>query len=61
MQDMQAQMEKLLVAAEDCALISKLATDPNKRELFDRLAKHLGVLAAEVERAIAESAGRAKD
>ena len=51
MQDMQAQMEKLLVAAEDCALISKLAT----------VAKHRGVLAAEVERSIAESAGRAKD
>jgi len=53
MQDMQAQAEKLRVDAEDCALISKLATDPNKRDLFARLAAHLSTLASEVEKAIA--------
>ncbi|MGY4341149.1 hypothetical protein ACVWW3_006055 [Bradyrhizobium sp. LM2.9] len=37
-----------------CALIRDLATDPKKRELFARLAEHLSVLAAEVERAVAE-------
>jgi hypothetical protein len=44
---------KLRIDAEDCALISKLATDMQKRELFARLAEHLGVLASEVERAMA--------
>jgi hypothetical protein len=38
MQDMQAYLEKLHRDAVDCALISKHATDPQKRELFDRLA-----------------------
>ena len=53
MRDMQTHMEKLLADAEECALISKLATDMQKRELFARLAAHLRVLASEVERAIA--------
>jgi len=34
-----------------------LATDSQKRELFARLAEHLGVLASEIERAIARQAG----
>jgi hypothetical protein len=34
----------------DCALISKRATDPQKKELFDRLADHLALLASELER-----------
>ena len=53
MKDMEAQLEKLRVDAEDCALISRLATDPKKQELFARLAKHLETLASEVQRAIA--------
>jgi hypothetical protein len=53
MEDMTAHLEKLRIDAEDCALISKLATDLKKRELFARLAEHLGLLASEVERAIA--------
>ena len=53
MQDLMAHLEKLRIDAEDCALISKLATDMQKRELFARLAEHLGVLASEVERAMA--------
>lgn len=52
MNDMEAQLERLRTDAEDCALISKLATNPHKRELFARLADHLAVLADEVERAI---------
>jgi hypothetical protein len=48
MEDMTAHLEKLRVDAEDCALISKLATDIQKRELFARLAE----LASEVERAM---------
>ncbi len=54
MQDMQAKLEKLLIEAENCALISKLATDKVKQELFARLAEHLNVLASELRRVINE-------
>jgi len=53
MQDMKAQLEKLRSDAAECALIRDLATDPEKRALFTRLAEHLGTLASEVEAAIA--------
>ena len=53
MKDMTAYLEKLRIDAEDCVLISKLATNMQKRELFARLAEHLGVLASEVEHAMA--------
>jgi hypothetical protein len=56
MQDMQAYWEKLLRDAIDCALISKHATDRQKRELFDRLADHLAILASQLEYAIDASA-----
>ena len=50
--DYQAQLEKLRRDAAECALIADLATSPQKRELFARLAEHLGALAADVERAM---------
>jgi hypothetical protein len=53
MQDMKAHLEKLRSDAAECALIRDLATDPQKRALFTRLAEHLGTLASEVEAAIA--------
>jgi hypothetical protein len=53
MLDMQGHLEKLLCDAEECTLISRLATDPQKKEVFTRLAEHLTALASEVERAIA--------
>ena len=53
MQDMKAQLEKLRTDAAECALIRDLATDPQKRALFTRLADHLGTLASEVEAAMA--------
>jgi hypothetical protein len=53
MQDMKAHLEKLRTDAAECALIRDLATDPEKRALFTRLAAHLGTLASEVEAAIA--------
>lgn len=53
MQDMTAHLEKLRADAAECALIRDLATDPQKRELFTRLAEHLSTLASEVEAAIA--------
>ena len=54
MKDYQAQVEKLRKDAADCALIRDLATDPAKREMFDRLASHLTVLADQVEMAMLE-------
>ncbi|MGY8681221.1 hypothetical protein Q2941_26005 [Bradyrhizobium sp. UFLA05-153] len=54
MKDIQAQLEKLRTDAAECALIRDLATDKKKRELFAKLADHLGVLAEEVERAMTE-------
>jgi hypothetical protein len=49
MQDMQAYLRKLHLDAVDCALISKRATDPQKKELFDRLADHLGLFRASLD------------
>jgi hypothetical protein len=57
MLDMKAHLEKLRTDAAECALIRDLATDPEKRALFTRLAEHLGTLAAEVEAAIAAKLG----
>jgi hypothetical protein len=54
MKDYENHLEKLRTDAEDCVLISKLATDPRKRELFAKLATHLATLANEVEQAIGE-------
>ena len=43
---------KLRKDAAECALIRDLATDHAKREMFDRLSRHLDQLADEVERAM---------
>jgi hypothetical protein len=53
MQDMRTHLEKLRADAAECALIRDLATDPQKKELFTRLATHLCALAGELEAAIA--------
>jgi hypothetical protein len=45
-------VEKLRKDATECALVRDLATDKAKREIFDRLARHLDQLADEVERAM---------
>ena len=55
MQDMLAQLEKLRRDAAECELVRDLATEPKKRELFDRLAAHLTQLASEVEQTILEN------
>jgi hypothetical protein len=49
---MEAHLEKLHKDAAECELISQLATDVGKRDLFNRLSAHLKVLAGEVESAI---------
>lgn len=50
--DYEAQIEKPHRGAAGCALICDLATAPSKRKLFDRLAKHLMVLADQFEMAM---------
>jgi hypothetical protein len=52
MHDYQARLEKLRTDAAECRLISDLATDQGKQELFDRLATHLATLADQIERAM---------
>ena len=55
MKDMVTHLEKLRRDAAECELIRDLAIDKTKRELFDKLASHLKMLAADVERAMAAS------
>jgi len=57
MKDLRVRLEKLRTDAEDCLLISRLATDKAKRELFERLARRLRGMIVDVEAAIA--AGKA--
>jgi hypothetical protein len=52
MKDYSASIEKLRPDAGEAALIRDLATDPTKREMFNRLHEHLNRLANEVERAM---------
>jgi hypothetical protein len=49
MEDLSAKLEKLLIEAEDCELIGRLATDVYKRELFKRLAVDLRGMARDIE------------
>lgn len=58
MKDMRAHLDKLRKDAAECKLISDLATDRSKRELFEKLAMHYEALATEVERAIADQSQR---
>lgn len=60
MKDLREKLEKLRADAEDCSLISKLATDRAKRELFARLAGQLRQMAEDVEVAIANKAAGKK-
>ena len=58
MKDMREKLESLHADAEDCLLISKLATNDAKRKLFVRLAAQLQKLAEDVEIAIAQKTER---
>jgi hypothetical protein len=57
MRDYQAALERLRKDAAEAALIRDLATEPTKREIFDRLHLHLSKLANEVERAMKSPPG----
>jgi hypothetical protein len=50
LKDYRASVEKLRTDAADAALIRDLSTDLVKREIYDRLHRHLSELADEVER-----------
>ena len=52
MKEYLASIEKLRRDASEAALIRDLATNPAKREMFDRLCQHLDRLADEVEKAM---------
>jgi len=52
MKELRDKLEKLRADAEDCTLISRLATDKAKRELFARLAAQIRQMIAELEAAI---------
>jgi hypothetical protein len=60
MKDYQNHLEKLRRDAAECRLICDLATEPVKRELFDRLAVHLSSLADQVELAMIEASKQSK-
>jgi hypothetical protein len=50
---LRVRLEKLLIEAEDCDLIGRLATDSKKRELFKKLATDLRATARDIEAMIA--------
>ena len=52
MKDYLTHLEKLRAEAAECAAIRDRATDPAKRELFDRLSLHLRSIAHQVEQAM---------
>jgi hypothetical protein len=56
MKDLQDRLEKLRIDAEDCLLISQLATDRAKRDTFSRLATQLRGMAVDLEKTIASKA-----
>ncbi len=56
--DYLASIEKLRKEAAEAALIRDLATDQAKRDMYDRLHRHLNGLADEVEQAIKSGAAK---
>ena len=56
MKDVLGHLEQLKADAAECVRIRDLATDEAARDLYARLAAHLDVLAAQIEKVIADSA-----
>lgn len=48
MRDLQAKLEKLLTEVSECELIANLATDPDKRSAFERMARQYRAMSDEV-------------
>ena len=55
MQDMKDKRETFLADAAECDMIGNLAAEPEKRELFRRLAADLRQMVADIDAAIAGS------
>ena len=53
MKDFQATIDKLLSEASECDLVATRATDVQKRELFERLARDYREMAVDIEKIIA--------
>ncbi len=58
MKDLKERLEKLRVDAADFALMSKRTSDPDKRELFRRLADELAIEALELEQVVRRQTAR---
>ena len=61
MEDLKSKHQKLLEQAMDCELISRLASDFQKRELFRKLTDDLRRMAKEIEATIASRAPAPQD
>lgn len=55
MKDLLNRLQKLRDDAEDCVLISRLATDPHKRKAFARLAEDYRTMIGTLETSIKEA------
>ncbi len=53
MQDVKQRLEQFRIGAEECYLISKLATNPSKQEAFQKLGDEYRHMAKELEALIA--------
>jgi hypothetical protein len=53
LKDIQTHLEKLRGEAAECLVLSNLATDPEKRQVFARLAEHITGLASAVQNEVA--------
>lgn len=56
MADLKKRLDKLRADAADLALMSRRASDPEKRELFGRLADELAIEALELEQVVKQQA-----
>ncbi len=59
--NIQLKLNKLRADAAECAVISSLATDAQKRAFFEKLGAHLSDLASEIEGAFCRAGGRAEN
>jgi len=59
--NIQLQLSKLRADAAECAVISSLATDAQKRAFFEKLGAHLSDLASEIEGAFCQPSDRAEN
>ena len=57
MKELLKRLQKLKDDADDCALISRLATDPHKRKAFAKLAEDYKAMIVTLETSIEEARG----